>query len=161
MTITTRDRTVGGLGTAARLLVGGFLVGAVLHGSFTGDGAFEPETWLLALIGLPAAITATQAWWARRHPGPLVALTGPIGHAFTFGVFMVLYGTTWYAPTIGFVSDAALVFFGSSMLLAAARGYGGCEVLATSNWLLRRDDRVGCLIFDPVDRVEGRLEHVG
>jgi hypothetical protein len=29
------------------------------------------------------------------------------------------------------------------MLLAAARGYAGCEVLAVSNWLLHRDDQVG------------------
>jgi hypothetical protein len=52
--------------------------------------------------------------------------------------------------------DATLVFLGGSMLLAAGRGYGGCESLAISNWLLRRDDRVGCLLFSPVDRMEGR-----
>jgi hypothetical protein len=40
------------------------------------------------------------------------------------------------------------------MLLAAARGYGGCEVLAVSNWLLRRDDQVGCLVLSPLDRLE-------
>jgi hypothetical protein len=42
------------------------------------------------------------------------------------------------------------------MLLAAARGYVGCEVLAMSNWLLRRDDQVGCLVFGPIDRLERR-----
>jgi hypothetical protein len=40
------------------------------------------------------------------------------------------------------------------MLLAAARGYAGCEVLAISNWLLRRDDQVGCMRFAPIDHVE-------
>jgi hypothetical protein len=38
--------------------------------------------------------------------------------------------------------------------LAAARGYAGCEVLAISNWVLRRDDQIGCLVFGPVDTAE-------
>jgi hypothetical protein len=42
------------------------------------------------------------------------------------------------------------------MLLAAARGYAGCEVLAVPNWLLRRDDQVGCVVFAPVDALERR-----
>ncbi len=40
------------------------------------------------------------------------------------------------------------------MLIAAARGYAGCEVLAVSNWVLARDDQVGCALFAPVDLVE-------
>jgi hypothetical protein len=52
---------------------------------------------------------------------------------------------------LSFTSDATLIFYGASMLLAAARGYGGCEVLAVSNWVLRRDDQVGCLVFSPLD----------
>ena len=55
-------------------------------------------------------------------------------------------------------SDAALLFYGASMLLSAARGYAGCEVLAVSNWLLRRDDQVGCLVFSPIDQLERRAE---
>jgi hypothetical protein len=51
-------------------------------------------------------------------------------------------------------SDATLLFYGASMWLAAARGYAGCEVLAVSNWLLRRDDQIGCALFWPVDRLE-------
>jgi hypothetical protein len=43
------------------------------------------------------------------------------------------------------------------MLLAAARGYAGCEVLAISNWLLRRDDQLGCMVFAPVDLAESQL----
>jgi hypothetical protein len=97
-----------------------------------------------------------QAWRARRRPDRLVAVTGPVGHLLTLAIFLVLYGTAWYAPPIAFVSDAALLYFGSSMLLAAYRGYAGCEVLSISNWVLHRDDQVGCVLFDPVDRLEGR-----
>jgi hypothetical protein len=70
-------------------------------------------------------------------------------------VFMALYLTWWYAPAVSVVSDAALIFYGTTMLVAAGRGYAGCEVLAVSNWLLGRDDQVGCLLFEPIDRLEG------
>lgn len=38
----------------------------------------------------------------------------------------------------------------------AVRGYGGCERLAVGNWLLRRDDQVGCLLLSPIDLLEGK-----
>jgi hypothetical protein len=47
------------------------------------------------------------------------------------------------------------------MLLAAVRGDAGCEVLAVSNWLLRRDDQIGCLLFWPIDHAERRRTHAG
>ena len=56
-----------------------------------------------------------------------------------------------------FTRDAAALFFGASKLLAAVRGYAGCEVLAVSNWLLRRDDQVGCVVFSPIDEIEAQL----
>ncbi|MDP8928339.1 MAG: hypothetical protein M3O70_07115 [Actinomycetota bacterium] len=40
------------------------------------------------------------------------------------------------------------------MLLAALRGYAGCEVLSVSNWLLGRDDQLGCILFSPLDHLE-------
>jgi hypothetical protein len=39
------------------------------------------------------------------------------------------------------------------MLLAALRGCASCEGLAISNWLLRRDDQVGCVVFAPTDHL--------
>ena len=75
-------------------------------------------------------------------------------------MFFTLYGTTWYAPPLEATNDAALIFYGASVLLAAARGYAGCEVLAASNWLLRRVDQVGCRLFLPVDRGESQPERV-
>jgi hypothetical protein len=65
------------------------------------------------------------------------------------GVFFALWLTPDYAPALSVTSDAALLFYGASMLLAAARGYAGCEVLALSNWLLRREDQIGCPVFAP------------
>lgn len=147
-------RHIGTWGTTARVIIGGFMVGSVVLGSIGGDAGFQPAAWLLGLVGLPGAIVGWQAWHTRHRPQRIVALTGLLGHLLTLVMFLVLYGTTWYAPPIDFVSDAALLFFGSSMLLAAIRGQAGCEVLAISNWLLGRDDQIGCAMFDPIDSLE-------
>jgi hypothetical protein len=73
-------------------------------------------------------------------------------------LFIALVLTPSYAPSLAVTSDAALVFYGGSMLVAALRGSGGCEVLAISNWLLpeRRPDRV--LGVRPVGRCRAPSE---
>jgi hypothetical protein len=149
-----RSRMIGAVGTAARLAVGLALVGSVLQGELAGP--FRPAAWLLGLLGFPAVLLTWQ-WWRTRRGRPRPRATGPLGDALNIAVFLALYLTPWYAPPLRFTSDAALLFYGTSMLLAALRGYGGCEVLAVSNWLLRRDDRVGCVVFSPIDQLEHHL----
>jgi hypothetical protein len=149
-----RERRIGGIGTAARLLVGLALLGSVLGGELAGP--FRPASWLLGLVGFPAALLGWQ-WWRARQGRPRLVATGPVGHWLNIAVFLALYLTPWYAPALRFTSDAALLFYGTSMLLAAFRGYAGCEVLALSNWLLHRDDQVGCLVFSPIDQFERHL----
>jgi hypothetical protein len=148
-----RTRAIGAAGTVARVLTGLVLLTSVLSGE--ASRGWHPAAWVLALLVFP--VTALAAAWlrARRHLVGLRA-TGPAGHAVNAAVFAALYATPWYAPPLGFTSDAALIFYGASMLLAAARGYAGCEVLAVPNWLLHRDDQVGCVVFAPVDAVERR-----
>jgi hypothetical protein len=147
-------RMIGIIGTAARLLVGLVLLGSVLQGELAGP--FRPAAWLLGLVGFPAVLVGWQ-WWRARHGRPPLRATGPLGHGLNIAVFLALYLTPWYAPSLRFTSDAALLFYGTSMLLAALRGYQGCEVLALSNWLLRRDDQVGCVVFSPIDQFERHL----
>jgi hypothetical protein len=139
-----RHRAIGPLGTTARVVVGGLLLASVTWGHL--DRGFHPSAWLLGLLGFPALLLAGQWLRARRAPTPLHA-TGPVAHAVNVAVFVVLY---LWEPT----SDAALLFYGASMWLAAACGYAGCEVLAVSNWLLRGDDQVGCAVFWPIDQLE-------
>jgi hypothetical protein len=141
---TGRPRGIGPLGTTARVLVGGLLLGSVTWGHLT--RGFHHAAWLLGLVGFPVLLLAGQWLRARRTPSPLRA-TGPIGHALNLVVFLVLY-------LLEATSDAALLFYGASMLLAALRGSAGCEVLAVSNWLLGRDDQVGCAVFWPIDHRE-------
>jgi hypothetical protein len=144
-------RSIGPIGTTARLLVGLGLLGSVTWGHLS--RGFHPRSWALGLLGLPALVVAVQWLRARRIPTRLQA-TGPVGHALNLTVFLVLY---LWEPT----SDAALLFYGASMLLAALRGYAGCEVLAVPNWLLDRDDQIGCALFWPIDQREHRLRPGG
>jgi hypothetical protein len=125
------------------------------------SNGFAPASRALGLVGFPALLLAWQ--WLRARPGAArLNATGPVGHLVNMLVFLALYLTPLYAPALAITSDAAVLFYGASMLLAAARGYAGCEVLAVSNWLLRRDDQIGCVVFWPVDALEQRWHgHVG
>jgi hypothetical protein len=151
-------RAIGVWGTAARVAVGVVLVGSVLYGHAA--RGWHPTAWVLGLLVFPAVLLLAQWWRARRRPAPLRAV-GPVGHAVNLAVFLALYLTWWYAPAVDVLSDAALLFYGGSMLLAAVRGYAGCEALAVSNWLLRRDDRVGCAMFGAIDAGEARRRSDG
>jgi hypothetical protein len=141
-----RQRKIGALGTTARIVVGALLLGSVIQGHLA--RGFHLSAWVLGLAGFPAVLVGLQWLRARRTPGRLEA-TGPVGHALNLAMVLVLY---LLEPT----SDAALIFYLASMWLAALRGYAGCEVLAASNWLLGRDDQVGCAFFWPVDQLEHR-----
>jgi hypothetical protein len=139
-----RQRRIGPLGTVARLVVGLGLLGSVTWGHLA--RGIHPWSWGLGLLVFPALLVAGQRLRARRNPARLEA-TGPVAHAINVAVFLILY---LWEPS----SDATLVFYGASMLLAVLRGDDGCEVLAVGNWLLGRDDQVGCALFWPVDRLE-------
>ncbi len=55
-----------------------------------------------------------------------------------------------------YTTEAATLFYATTMLVAAWRGQPGCELTLVSNWILRRDDQVGCPIFWPIDALEAR-----
>lgn len=78
-------------------------------------------------------------------PDPIRA-TGIDGHLANLG----LIGTLFYTNPA-----AASLFYGSSLLVAALRGYAACELFVISNWLYDRDDQIGCPVFFPIDQLEG------
>ena len=90
-------------------------------------------------------------WWRiRRNPVPFHD-TCPLSFTLSVALPLALYLTWWYAPAFSVTSDAVLFFGVLSMVLAALRGYAGCEMLALSNWLLHRSDQIACAIFTPID----------
>ncbi len=150
-------RQIGILGATARIIIGTWLVGSVMYGHVV-RGPFRPLPWVIGLIIFPAIFIIWQYLRARRNPARLEA-NSPVATVLNVVIFFAFYFTFIYAPSIDFMSDAVLIFYGLSMLLAALRGYGGCESLAISNWLLKRDDQLGCLVFSPIDYVERKVFH--
>ena len=148
MPVTGRTRAIGRLGTAARVLVG---VALLAGGIIAGGGWIARWQLALGIVGMPAAVLVAQVARLAVTKRPL-RQTNHLAYCLNCAA---IAGLLTASPT----RDATLVFLGSSMLLAAARRYGGCETLAISNWLLRRDDQVGCLLFWPVDQFESRREH--
>ena len=152
------NRDIGPIGTMARLGIGLWLAGSVVYGQLA--TRFVPAThsfasWALGLIGFPALVLAWH-WWRIRRNSARFQDTNPLIIALGVALPLALYFTWWYAPAFSVTSDAVLLFVGGSMVLAALRGYAGCELLSLSNWLLRRYDQIACAFFTPIDYLEQR-----
>lgn len=130
-------RRIGPFGTVARVCLGTvLLIAAFAIG-------VESLDLLLGLVVMPLAVIVVLA--ARGRKAAPLRLFGATGYAVNFG----LSGVLLLVMTV-----PALLFYGASMLLAAARGYVGCEILAIQNWITRRDDRMACPVFSPIDSLE-------
>jgi hypothetical protein len=130
------------LGVVARVIVGALLMALELLWR-------DPSWWdPLVAVGLAAVISSAMAIRARSTAAPLDA-TGPLAHAL--GVLVPI--PLLLLPA---TSGGALIFYGGSMLLAAWRRNGGCEVTVVSNAVLGRADQLGCALFAPVDAIGHR-----
>ncbi|MGH3114622.1 MAG: hypothetical protein ACRDOP_14270 [Gaiellaceae bacterium] len=108
---------------------------------------------MLGLFAFPAATVAVGLAAQRYADGPL-RFTGQLGLALNTAVIVALYVNPYTA-------DAAALFYGVTLLVAAWHALPGCEGTVLSNWILRRDDQVGCPIFTPIDDAEARLRDRG
>ena len=157
----TDQRQIGPIGTALRAVLGFvFLFGlgipggvTTIHGHY--EYRFDLLSVILGAVVFPATVLALHWWSVRRRSSPLRA-TGTVATTINMVVLVALFLIPFYAPRIYFISTAAAVFYGASMMLAALRGKAGCEVTAISNWVLGRDDQVGCPVFTPIDSLEHR-----
>jgi hypothetical protein len=143
----TEPRAIGPVGTWARLLFG---LAFVLLGLLLGGGGIEWTALLLGVVAFPAVLGAAQLLRLSIVRARLWA-TGRAASCVNLGLLAILLA-------IPATSRPTFVFLGVSMLVAAWRGYAGCESLAISNWILRRDDQVGCLLFSPIDELEARVQ---
>jgi hypothetical protein len=146
-------RAIGPIGTASRVLVGLLaLYLALIDGPpFAGD--FEWSlAWSDAALGfvlLPGAAIAFGLL-ARRRGTAALRLNGPVPMALNCLLIIALVANPYTA-------GGALLFYGATMLIAAARGQTGCEATVVSNWLLGRHDQVGCPTFSPIDTAESEI----
>ena len=149
--VEAQTRRIGPAGTLVRVVVGSLMVVAAVA---SGAGIAE---WALGALVMPVVVIVWQKTRAITDPKP-IRMAGPVAHVVTAIIFLVLVATPYYAPALSVTSGAALIFFGGSMLIAAIRGYKGCEILALSNWVLGRDDQIGCVLYSPIDRLEANLK---
>jgi hypothetical protein len=151
----TERRDIGPIGTLARVL-GGVLALAI---PIALDGL---GWWDLAvgLVGLPllaaVAFLIVRAGYERWAPGGLAAQSGTCCGAVCWLLAIVFAAFVPVAALTSVTGTAFWVWIGASLLLGAARGYGGCEILAFPNILAGRRDQVGCLVYTPIDRAEAR-----
>lgn len=142
---------VGPLGTTARAIVGTCLVVAVwdLHGLRAWDviGALTvmPAIAFLAVLGVNGAVGTDIKRRARRPWSGVQIAAACIVIVAVIGLGTAL---TFVTPLDG---GSLLLFFGFSMLLAAALGYDGCEVLALPNLALGRREAIWCPLYSPLD----------
>lgn len=154
------QRQIGSVGTAFRAVLGVLLLffgvqGSrfiLIHGHF--QFAFDGLSVLVGIVF--AAVVLAGHWLLIRDRSTPFRATGIVGTTINLFVIAALLFTPSYAPPLYFVGGAAAVFYGASLLLAAVRGTTACELLTISNWVLGRDDQVGCPVLTPIDNLEVR-----
>jgi len=83
----------------------------------------------------------------------------PEGVRFMGVAGTLLNGAVLVALANPYTGGGAALFYGTTILVAAARGQAGCEGTVLSNWVLHRDDQIGCPSFTPIDAAEQRFRH--
>jgi len=150
-------RTIGRVGTAARAVLGAAItaLGIALHGIGWWDLIAALAILPALAVGVAALVNTGLNRWAptarARARSPWSGSQIAVSVLIITSVLALGTMLTFVSP----VSAVALyVFVGLSMLLAALRGYDGCEILAPSNLLLRRQDAIWCPLYTPIDAGE-------
>jgi hypothetical protein len=134
------------LSRVLRLLLGVFMIAAITPPllSASGAGRMRVAAVFAALVaGYTVVHYLVGRYFGWLHPwlGSVIAVT-PVFLVFLLGgVYMV----------------GAIGFIGLSLVLIAALGHPGCEVLAFPALILGRRTHLACILFSPLDWIEGKL----
>jgi hypothetical protein len=143
-----RTRRIGPIGTTTRLIAATALLYLALF-----DGTSWALRWYDAVLGLvllPGLILAL-ALVARHRGTDAIRFTGAAGTMLNCAVIVALLANPYTA-------GGAELFYGLTLIAAAWRAQPGCEATVISNWILRRDDQIGCPTFSPIDHAEARRD---
>ncbi len=151
-----KNRAIGPIGTLGRFIVGPILIyfgfnSPIAFITPVASLSFLDSYWddlVVGIVALPLLMMVVQLLWQVVKHKPLIA-TGRLGFALNFTITFMLF----YTP----LHHAMWFFLGFSLLIAAVRGYAGCEVMAISNWLSGRNDQVGCVLFSSLDAIEKKI----
>jgi hypothetical protein len=142
-----KERRIGPIGTASRVLVG---LGLLYLAGGAGGLSWEIEWYDLVILVALLAIMLAVGLLARQRAAEPIHLTGPLWVCLNCVVILALVLNPYTA-------GGALLFYGSTLLIAAWRRQPGCEATVLPNLVLRRDDQIGCPTFSPIDVAEARL----
>lgn len=143
------------LGRALRLLLGLVFLAAVIPAYARVDALLVLRTAILVL-GLLAAYELVHVVVSRSRLempswlGATVALVPVVAVYLAGGPGGLLLGR-------GEGRLASVTFLALSLVVAAARGDPGCEVMSIPAVLFGAHSRLPCIVFSPIDRVERRL----
>ncbi len=143
------------VGRALRLLLGIALIG----GAVPIYGEVDPRllyTTAFLIFGLATIYTLLHWFAARRFVGVnrwvgAVVLLSPVVTLYVAGA----PGGSVFGRGEGQL--AAITFLGVSLLVAAARGDCGCEVMSIPGALLGEPSRMACIVLSPVDWLERKV----
>jgi hypothetical protein len=148
-------RDIGPLGTASRLAAG--LVAIAVPVASTGIGWWDWAALNAFAILSPVVARVVLAGYERWAPDAFgsrhLVLSAP---ACSLIAILLALAVAVSAVTPADGDVVFWVWLGASMLVAGAAGYGGCEVLAFPNIFTGRRDRIGCVLFTPIDTAEAR-----
>ena len=159
--VTRRNkRQIGPIGTASR--IAGGLIAIAVPIALTGIGWWDVGAALVVLPAIAMGVSLlVNAGYERFAPESLTRrssiCSGPTCVLLSTVVAAAI-ALTFATPVDGV---AVWSFFGVSMLVAALRGYAGCEVLAIPNAITGRRDQIGCVLYTPIDRAEARTKEPG
>jgi hypothetical protein len=146
-------REIGPIGTASRLIGAAVAIGLPLV-----LDQFNGWDLLVGLVGLPllatAGFEAVRARYERYVAGGIASQAGTGAACWLLAIVLGAVIPLDVLTSVTFTSF--WLWIGASLALAAARGYGGCEILAFPNALTGRRDQVGCIALTPIDRAEAR-----
>jgi hypothetical protein len=145
-------REIGPIGTMSRLVVAPFLLYiAFVDGPPFAEGFEWGLRWYDLMVGLLLlpAIMLGIGLAARRFAPAGVRFMGVAGTLLNAAVLVALANP--------YTGGGAALFYGGTILIAAARGQAGCEGTVLSNWILHRNDQIGCPTFTPIDVAEARF----
>ncbi|SRR5260370_3326553 len=111
---------------------------------------------LLLIVGLIGIYSLLHIIVSQR----IVPLGSGLGAIVANGLLVVLYfiGATGL-PIVGGGKGAlaAVTFLGISLVVAGVRAAPGCEVMAIPSVLFGKHTELACIIFSPLDRLEGKM----
>jgi hypothetical protein len=146
-------REIGAIGTIGRLIA----AAAALALPAALD-EFSAWDLLVGLVVLPLLATAgfavVREGYERLARGGISSQAGTCCGAATWLLAVVVAPVIPLAALTPVTFTAFWLWLGTSFAIGALRGYGGCEILAVPNVLTGRRDKVGCLLFTPIDRAE-------